>query len=111
MLSYVQLQLPAVVLIAGDAPQLQRPHLGDAALERHGQHGVVLSVEAKRDFQRTQLIDLLAPVFDERSRRITFAGPRAEEPELRGLADDEAKLAIDCGARALFHSERHDAQR
>ena len=65
----------------------------------------------QRHFQRAQLFEVVAPVVDQRARRVALPHERAEETELGRLADDEAELTTgDRRAAALFHPERDDAQ-
>src|SRR5689334_16558670 len=91
----VQFQLPSLIAAAFCAPELERAQFGDAALERH-RHD--LSVAAamlfvERHFERSEFLEILAPVLDKRSRCVVLADGRGEESELRWLADRQAELA------------------
>src|SRR5262245_18393328 len=116
-LADVQLEFPALNAVFRLAPELNCPDLGDPALERHRDDAIVCRritawVGIQRHLERTELFEIVAPVFDDRRRRIAFANRRRDEPELRRLADRESEFSSrDRRARALFHPERHDAER
>src|SRR5262245_29981007 len=95
------------------APQLEGAELGDLALERdRHDRPFGLALFRERDLERVQLLDVVAPVLDERAGRIRLADRRRQEPELGGFADRQAELAAgNRRARALFHPERDDAER
>ena len=69
----VQLELPAVAAAARDAPQLERADLGDAALERHRDRASSFPATRQRHLERAQLLEVVAPVLDQRARRVALA--------------------------------------
>src|SRR3712207_2134926 len=89
----VEFELPALRAVARDAPDFERADLRDARLKADGEHRVLLAVELERDFERAQLFEVVAPVFDQLAERVLLADVGAEESELGRLADDEAELA------------------
>ena len=77
-----------------------------------GNAHVVLARNRQRHFQRAQLLEVVAPVLDQRAGRVALPHQGAQEPELGRLADDQPELAAgDRRAGAFLHAERHDAQR
>src|SRR5258707_15237074 len=88
-LADVQLQLPPVASIACHAPQLQRTDLVHMAFEADRHYGVFAPRELQRDFKRTELLDLVAPVVDERARRVALADRGTEKPEFGRLANNQ----------------------
>src|ERR1044072_8784460 len=94
LLPDVEFELPTLRAVARDAPDFERADLGHARFKADGEHRVLLAFELERDFERAQLLDLVAPVLDEASNLVGLAHRRAEEAELGGLADDEPELAI-----------------
>ena len=67
----VQLQLPAFVAVPLVAPELERADFGDAALERHRREVGGLAPAARpveRHLERTELLEVVAPVLDDRRR-------------------------------------------
>ncbi len=53
-----------------------------------------LPVDLQRDVERPELLEVVAPVLDQRAGAIALADRRAQEPELRRLADHQAELTI-----------------
>src|SRR5262249_13071057 len=89
----VQFELPAVIALALLPPQLQRPDFRHGALERYGNEIVLAAaVLLERDFERRELLEIVAPVFDERAGGIALADGGAQEPEFRRLAHRQAEL-------------------
>src|SRR6185369_10962516 len=91
----VQFQLPSMIAAAFRTPELQRAQFGDAALERD-RHDLAVAAAVflvERDFERSEFLEIVAPVLDERSRWVILTNGRREESELRWLANCEAELA------------------
>src|SRR5262245_38090450 len=112
LLPNIEFQLPSLLPVARHAPQFERADLGDATLQSNRQHRLFLPVDFERHFERAQFLNFIgAPVFDQAADLILFAYGRAQEAELRGLADDQAEFAIrNFGLSAFFHSEWNDAE-
>src|SRR5262245_19333758 len=77
-LADVQLQLPAICAVSRVAPELERPDLSDAALERHGDDPIVCRggqarIGLERHLERTEFFEIVAPVLDDCPRRIALA--------------------------------------
>src|SRR5581483_598158 len=107
----VELELPLPPAVAFSAPELERADLGHAAFERHGDHGSFLAVDGQRHLERPELLELVAPVLDQRAGCIALADRGAQEPELGRPSDREAEFAAgDRCARPFFHSEGDDAE-
>ena len=85
-LADVQFELPSIRAVTGDAPQFQGADFGDSTLERDGDRAVAAAVSGQRDFQRAHLLEIVAPVFDERPDGVSLAGGGTEEPEFRRLS-------------------------
>ena len=109
----VQLELPALGAVAGDAPQLERADLGDAALERDRHGHVVLrrpsgSVtssglsSSSSSPQSSISVPARSVLRTSELRKRNSAGSPTTRPNSRPGSD---------GARALLHAERHHAQR
>ena len=89
----------AVVAAGRPAPllHLEKPLAGGSRRQLH--------------LQRSELLEVVVPVLDERAGRVALARARAEEAELDRLAEDQAEfLCGHIGLGALFHAEGDDAQ-
>src|SRR5690606_12165011 len=64
----VQFELPPVLAIPRDAPELQRADLRHVALDVDRDEGVFLSFESQGDFEGAQLFQVVVPLLDERAR-------------------------------------------
>src|SRR5262249_30441550 len=86
-LAHVEFQLPALLAVAAQTPQLQSPDLRHLAVQvdRHRLPFVAGRLQGRR--QGRELVDLSFPVFDQRADGIAPPNGRAEEAELRRLAD------------------------
>src|SRR6478609_253520 len=92
LLADVELKLPAVLVVAAVAPQLERADLGHLAVQVDRHHAALLAGRLQRRRHRRQLVDLALPVLDQGADGVAPADGRAEEAELGRLADDEAEL-------------------
>src|ERR1019366_2192494 len=105
-------ELPAIGVVARDTPQLQRADFRYARLQAYRQHRSLLAFERERHFERTEFLDVGAPVLQEIADVVLFANGGTEEAELGGLADHQAELAAGHERFGAFlHSEGHDANR
>src|SRR4051812_16171012 len=75
----VQLELPALAAIARNTPELDRADFGHLALEGHRDSGAVLAVDLQRHVQGAQFFEIVAPILDQRSRRVVLTDCGAEE--------------------------------
>src|SRR5206468_7774918 len=73
----VQLELPALLAVALFTPQFERADFSDATLE-DDRHEIVVALPARieRDLQRGEGFEILAPVFNQRARRVVLANRR-----------------------------------
>src|SRR5262245_32335320 len=112
LLPNIEFQLPSLLSVARDAPEFERADLCDAALQSHRQHGVFLSVDFERNFERAYLLNFIGgPVFNHSADLILFANGRTQESELRRFADDQSEFAVgNFSLSSLFHSERNNAE-
>src|SRR5271154_5251498 len=108
----IQLQLPAVRSVTRYAPDLERAEFGYASLEPHRDNGSLLAIQFKRDLQRTELLDIGAPIFQQAADLVLFADTGIQETKLGWLTDDEAKLSAgNRGLGAFLHAKGNDAER
>src|SRR5438128_2515811 len=91
-LAHVEFQLPALLAVAAQAPQLQSPHFGDPGVDVDRHRAALLARSFQGGREGTQLVDLALPVVDQRAHRVAAPDGRAEETELGRLADDQAEL-------------------
>src|SRR5262249_28407713 len=108
----VELELPALLAVARDAPERERADLGDLRLQADRNGAALLAGAGERGLERRELLELaLAPGLDHGARTVAPAHGRAEEPELGRLADDQSELRTrQLHLAALLHAERRDAE-
>src|SRR5262245_8399013 len=108
----VELELPALLAVAAEAPDFERADLGHLAVQvdRHGAAFLAGAFQGRH--QRRELFDLIFPFFDEQADGVAATRGRAEKTEGGLFADDEAELlARHVGLGAFFHAEGDDAKR
>src|SRR5262249_42014154 len=107
----VQLELPFLLAIALVAPQLERAELGDLAFDGNRHDGVLVARRGQGDLERSQLLELLLPIVDDRAGNVSFSNRRAEEPKFGRLPNGQAEFTSgQPRAGTLLHPERNDAQ-
>src|ERR1017187_5295087 len=112
LLADVQLQLPAIGIIARDTPEFQRADFGDTRFQSDRQHASLLAFEVERHFQRAEFLDVGGPVLQEIADVVLLADGGTQEAELSGLADNQAEFAAGHERfAASFHAEGHDTKR
>src|SRR5271165_3897140 len=108
----VEFELPALLAVTRYAPELERADFGYARLKTNRQNGSLRAVDVERHFERAELLDARAPVFQQVADIILLANGRTQEAELRRFANHQAKLSTrDFRLGALFHAEGHNAKR
>src|SRR5689334_15706389 len=90
--THIELELPALLAVAAQAPDFKRADLGDLAVQVHGHGAAFLAGAVERRLQRAQFIDLSLPFLDKQTRGVGTANRRAEKAELGLLADDQAEF-------------------
>src|SRR5262249_54448829 len=90
----IELELPALAIVATDEPELEHSDFVDACLQMHGDGGAFVAAPLEHGAERRQLFHVvLVPGIEQRPDVIVAPARRAEEAELGGLADHEAELA------------------
>src|SRR5579862_8374690 len=106
----VQLKLPAIGSITRDAPNLKGADFGDSSLDSHRHHCTLLAVEHKRNFQRTEFLQIVSPILEQAAEQVLLANTGTQESKLGGFADNKTKFAV-CNRRlaTFFHAKRNHA--
>src|SRR5262249_23296888 len=92
LLSDVELQLPALLVVAAAAPQLQGAHLSDLAVQVDGPRLALAVGRLQGGAERAHLLDLVLPVLDQGAHGVAAAHARPQEAELRRRAHHQAEL-------------------
>src|SRR5207249_3773631 len=113
VIPHAELQLPALVALRAHAPELEHAYLGEPRLEADGRVAFLEGVVGwQRGFERIGFGEFFwRPARQQIAWLVVFAGGRAEEAEVGGLADHQADLAGgDVDLRPFLHAVRHYTQ-
>src|SRR5262245_21327904 len=94
----VQLELPAMRTIPGFTPELERTDFTESAFERDRDDPLICRrdparIMFQRNLEATELVEIVAPILDDRAWLITLADRRREKPKLRRLPHGQSKFA------------------